>query len=225
MKNWILKIFLSIVLAGTLLFYSGCYPDNSISTSQSDIVMTRYNDSVDFTKLSTYFMADTIYPMSDDTTKIKPVKNQTEYLAEIASQMEKMGYQRIFNDDSIHIPDVIMVVSAIETDNVVVDWWYPYYPGWGWDGYPGWGWGWGGGWYYPPAYYPPYPYYSSYKTGTLLLEMINPNDYDIIKGDTAARVYWNGALNGVLEGSNIKQRVLDGIEQMFTQSPQIKTGN
>jgi len=57
------------------------------------------------------------------------------------------------------------------------------------------------------------------------MEMVNPNDYDIIKGDTVARVYWNGALNGLLEGSNIKTRVLDGIAQAFKQSPEIKTSS
>ena len=118
---------------------------------------------------------------------------------------------------------MLLIVSAVEVENVSVGWWYPYYPGWGWDWY--WYWDPGWGWYYPPYYYPSYPYYSTYKTGTLLLEMMNPKDYDVIDGDTVMRVYWHGALNGVLEGSDIKQRTIKGIDQIFEQSPEIKTGN
>ncbi len=222
MMKRILKIFVAVIVTGTIFLISGCYPDNDISVSQSDLVLTRYNDSVDFTKLSTYYMPDSIFPMVDDTANIKPEANQQEYLNAIASNMEKMGYRRIDENDSTQTPDVLLIVSTIEIENISVGWWYPYYPGWGWDW---WYWNPGWGWYYPPYYYPSYPYYSSYKTGTLLMEMMNPQDYDIIDGDTVMRVYWHGALNGVLEGSDIKQRVLNGIDQIFEQSPEIKTGN
>jgi len=219
----ILKIFVAVIVTGTIFLVSGCYPDSDISVSQTDLVLTRYNDSVDFTKLSTYYMPDSIFPMTDDTSNIKPVEYQQDYLNEIASNMEKMGYQRITGNDTTQIPDVLLIVSAVEVENISVGWWYPYYPGWGWDWY--WYWDPGWGWYYPPYYYPSYPYYSTYKTGTLLLEMMNPKDYDVIDGDTVMRVYWHGALNGVLEGSDIKQRTIKGIDQIFEQSPEIKTGN
>jgi len=223
MKKWMTKTFLAIVGFGVLAFMEGCYPDNSLTISQADLVLTGYNDSVNFQSLHTYYMPDTIFVRRADTTDKTPVVDQDAYLAEIALQMQTMGYQRLTLQDTANhqVPDVELIVSALEVTYVTSGWYYPYYPGWGW--YGSWSPGWG--WYYPPSYYPPMPWYSEYRTGTLLMEMINPNDYDIINGDTVARVYWNGALNGLLEGSNIKTRVLDGIDQVFKQSPQIKTSS
>ena len=222
MKKWMTKALLAIAGFGVLAFLGGCYPDNSLTVSQADVVLTGYNDSVNFQSLHTYYMPDTIFVRRADTTDKTPVDNQHEYLAEIAKQMQAMGYQRFTEADTVggKEPDVEMIVSALQKTYVTGGWYYPWYPGWDW-GWGGWWPGWG--WYYPPSYYPPIPWYSQYKTGTLLLEMINKNDYDIVKGDTVARVYWNGALNGILQGSNIKTRVLNGIDQIFKQSPEIKT--
>jgi len=221
MKKWMTKTLLAVAGLGVLAFLGGCYPDNTLTVSQADNVLTGYNDSVNFQSLHTYYMPDTIIVRRSDTTDKTPVKDQGAYLSEIASQMQGMGYQRLTVDDSTWVPDVEIVVSALQNTFIIGGW----YPGWG---YPGWGypgWGWGGGWYYPPGYYPPIPWYSQYEVGTLLMEMINPNDYNIIKGDTLARVYWSGALNGLLEGNNIKTRVLNGIVQAFKQSPEIRSSN
>ena len=222
MKKWITRALLIIAGVGVFAFMEGCYPDNSLTISETDVVLTGYNDSVNFQSLHTYYMPDTIYVRREDTTDKTPIANQHVYLAEIAKQMQDMGYQRLTLADTVnHVaPDVEIIVSALEKTYVSGGWYYPY-PGWGWydPWFPGWG------WYYPPYYYPPIPWYSEYKTGTLLVEMVNRNDYDIIQGDTVARVYWNGALNGILEGSNIETRTLDGIDQMFKQSPEIKTSS
>jgi len=220
MKKWMTKALLAVAGFGVLAFMEGCYPDNTLTVSQADNVLTGYNDSVNFQSLHTYYMPDTI--IWRDSTVKDPVKDQDAYLAEIASQMQAMGYQRFTLADTTggKVPDVDLFVTASEQSFLVGGWYDPWYGG-GWWGpwYPG------GGWWYPPYYYPPIPWYSEYKTGTVLMEMVNPNDYDIIKGDTVARVYWNGALNGLLEGSNIKTRVLDGIAQAFKQSPEIKTSS
>jgi hypothetical protein len=53
--------------------------------------------------------------------------------------------------------------------------------------------------------------------------MYNPNDYDIIDGDTLSRIYWNAAVQGILSGTNTNARVKSAIDQAFEQSPQIKT--
>ncbi len=223
MKKWMTKALLVLAGFGVLAFMEGCYPDNSLTVSQADVVLTGYNDSVDFQSLHTYYMPDTIFVRRADTTNKAPVEYQADYLNRIAQQMQAMGYQRFTLADTVggKEPDVELIVSALEKTYVSGGWYYPSYPGWGWydPWFPGWG------WYYPPYYYPPIPWYSEYKTGTLLLEMMNKNDYDVVKGDTVARVYWNGALNGILQGSNIKTRVLDGIDQIFKQSPEIKTSS
>ncbi len=127
-------------------------------------------------------------------------------------------------------PDIMIAVAAICVTTVSVGYWYPYYPGWGWGwyknssadrgtnywygGYPGYyppGWGWGG-----------VPYYSSYTTGTLLMEMSNPADYRIIDNDTVVPMYWAGGIQGVLSSGSNTSRITKGIDQAFLQSPYLK---
>ncbi len=220
MKKQFFNAMAVALLLGGFLFFQGCVPDDSLTAEQTDVVFTSYNDSVDFSTLSTYFMKDTVYVLGDDENK-KPVENPEVILNTIADNMASAGYTRI-TEESQGKPDVVVLVGAFTTTTVSVDWWYPWYPGWDWGGYPGWGWGsWGG--YYPPGYYPPaYPTYSSYTTGTVVWDMTNPDDYDIIQGDTVARVYWTAGIQGVLNGGNIQSRVVKGINQAFAQSPEIK---
>jgi hypothetical protein len=227
MKKWVKKAFFLLAGVGMLALLPGCYPDNNLTVDQATVVSTGYNDSVNFQNLHTYYMPDTILVRRADTSDHTPVENQKAYLAEVAKEMQAMGYQRLtLQDTALHqVPDVDLIVSAIEQNYVAGGWYQPWYPDWGfgWDWYGPWFPGWG--WYYPPSYYPPLPWFTTYKTGTLLMEMVNPRDYDIIRGDTVSRVYWNAALNGLLQGSDIKARVLAGIDQAFKQSPEIRTSS
>jgi len=82
MKKWITKALLALAGLGVLAFFAGCYPDNTLTPSQSDVVMTGYNDSVNFQSLHTYYMPDTILVRRSDTTDKTPVQYQKAYLAE-----------------------------------------------------------------------------------------------------------------------------------------------
>jgi hypothetical protein len=180
-------------------------------------------------------MPDTVFPIVDDGDDADPINNQSQILATVASNMASYGWTRVEYAPDVPEPDVMIAVSAIITTNYTVGWWYPYYPGWGW----GWGWGWYkegsaergtdywyGGWggYYPPGYGWGYvPYYSSYTTGTLLMEMTNPEDYRVINNDTVNPIYWAGGLNGILGSTTTNTaRVESGIDQAFEQSPYLK---
>ena len=231
MKRLFLNLSIALLaIAGGVILH-GCYPNDSISVSETDIVLTGYYDSVDFKTLSTYYLPDTVFPVRDDTTDKSPVPNSDLIISEIAKNMDAYGYTRVYYSDTVtKDPDLMMTVAAITVTTVTVGWWYPYYPGWGW----GWGWYkkapretnyWYGGY---PGYYPPgwgwggVPYYSSYTTGTLLMEMTNPADYRVIDSDTVVPLYWAGGVNGVLSGSD-NSRITGGIDQAFTQSPYLKT--
>ena len=223
---------LSVLLATfVVLLIASCYPDDNLTYDETDIVMTDYYDSVNFQSLKTYFMSDTVYPVRSDTSDHSLIKNNDDIINLIAENMEKMGYTRVFNDTS-EMPDVRISSAAISVTTVQVGWWYPYYPGWGW----GWGWGWKSSenrdteYYYPgyPGYYPPgywgaYPYYSSYTTGTLLIEMANPIDYRVVDNDTVVPIYWAAGVNGILSGSSDLNRIENGINKAFEMSPEIKT--
>ncbi len=83
-------------------------------------------------------------------------------------------------------------------------------------GYPG---------YYPPGWWG-YPYYTSYTTGTLLIEMANPSDIRVVDNDTVVPMYWTAAVSGVLgNASSNSDRAVSGVNKAFELSPEIKPNN
>jgi len=231
MKKWFLNTMLAVAFLTGVILIEGCYPNDSISVSETDIVLTGYYDSVDFTTLKTYFLPDTVFPVRDDTTDKSPVPNSGLIISEIAKNMDAYGYTRVLFIEGAEEPDLMIAVAALSVTTISVGYWYPYYPGWGWGwykksasardtdywygGYPGYyppGWGWGG-----------VPYYSSYTTGTLLMEMSDPNDFRIVGNDTVVPMYWAGGANGVMSSNSDAGRITRGIDQAFKQSPYLKT--
>lgn len=219
MNKHFYKILALLILPIGVTLFSGCYPDDSLSAEQTDVVLTQYNDSVDFSNLSTYYLNDTVYILDDDEDLV-PVDNQDLIVSQIVTNMSAAGYTRIY-EESTDKPDVVILTGAFKNTTVNVGWYYPYY-------------GWGGGWWYWSAergtdywggYYPPYwgaPYYTSYTTGSVVFDMVNPDDYRVVDGDTLVNVYWNAGIQGVLNGSNTDSRLKKAIDQAFMQSPQIK---
>ena len=232
MKKWLFNLSLVLLFPAGIFLLDGCYPNDDISVNQTDLVLTGYYDSVNFTTLSTYYLADTVYPVRDDTTDKSPVPNSDVIIDQIVQNMSSYGYTRVTDVDTANPPDLMMATAAISVTTVTVGWWYPYYPGWGWGWYKKSSDGsrdadyWYGGWwgYYPPGWgWGGVPYYSTYTTGTLLMEMTNPDDYRIVDNDTVTPMYWAGAVNGVLSGGSNVSRITNGIDQAFLQSPYLKT--
>lgn len=232
MKKWLFNVVIVVLLVSGVTLLDGCYPNDDITVNQTDIVLTGYYDSVDFTQLSTYYLPDTVFPVRDDTTDKSPVPSSDLIIDQIEANMNNYGYTRVYYEEGADEPDLMIAVAAISTTTVTVGWWYPYYPGWGW----GWGWYkkssgrdldyWYGGWwgYYPPGWgWGGVPYYSSYTTGTLLMEMSNPADYRVVDNDTVTPIYWAGGVNGVLSSGSNTARISNGIDQAFKQSPYLKT--
>jgi hypothetical protein len=210
MKKIILNFLIVFLIPTSIILIQGCYPNNDISIEDSDVVLTSFNDSVNFQSLSTYYMPDTVLPIVDPSDP-KDYTNpyQALMLSTVASNMSAYGYTRITDTTATPKPDVAVVLSVLTTTTVNAGWYYPYY-----------GWGYWGGWYYP--YYPPVPYYTSYSTGTVVINMF---DRDIIGTDTITTQYWSAAANGILESStsDMQNRIKAMINQAFEQTPQIKT--
>jgi hypothetical protein len=188
----------------------GCYPNNDLTISDSDVVLTSYNDEINFNSLTTYYMPDTVLPIFEPGT-VTDVDNpyQETMLDAVARNMDSYGYTRVLSP--ANTADVAVVLSVMTSTTVSSGWYYPYY-GWGY---------WG--WYYP--YYPPTTYYVSYTTGTVVIEMFDPENYTIEGSDTIVKRYWTVAMNGILESSttDMKNRIESSINQAFIQTPQIKT--
>ncbi|HEY9113189.1 MAG TPA: DUF4136 domain-containing protein [Bacteroidales bacterium] len=213
MKKIILNFLVIFLIPTSIILIEGCYPNNDITIEDSDVVLTTYNDSINFKSLSTYYMPDTVLPIVDpDDPEDYENPYQSIMLSTVASNMAAYGYQRITDTTSLPKPDVAVVISVMTTTTVNAGWYYP----------PYWGWGYWG-WYYP--YYPPTAYYTSYTTGTVVISMFNPEDYTIQGSDTITTQYWDAAVNGILQSSttNMQQRITAAIDQAFEQTPQIKT--
>ncbi len=225
MKKLILKFMAIMIIPLGITLMQGCYPNNDLTYENTDIVVTFYNDSADFNTLSTYYLSDSVYFLDDEESP-DPIDDSDVITNQIAKNMADAGYTRITEESPV-APDVVILTGVFSETTVSVGWYYPWYGyGGGW-----WYWGaerstdyWGG--YYP--YYPSYggmPYYTSYTTGTLVFDMMNPDDYDIIGNDTLVRVYWNAAAQGVLSSGSSDTRIKNSIDQAFLQSPQIKTNH
>ena len=216
MRKLLLKI---AVLSGIIVAFAGCYPGGAEYTSDTDIVITDYDEDFDFKSINTYYLADSI-------NHIVPEGDEPDYSlddfinGELERNLDNLGWTRL-DSTSTEEPDVAIVVATtkIQYYNIYS---MPWYPGWGWGwywkstdetqywGYPGYGWG-----------YPWYgsTYVTSYETGTIAWNLFDPDNVD--EDDEVIYLSWVGAINGVLGSStsNTKDRISRGIDQAFRQSP------
>lgn len=203
-----------LIIFALPLLLAGCYPNGPDYVEQLDLVVTNYDPDFSFTSTSTYSLPDKVVIVSGEDIDDPDGNGEPEYvddataaliLSGIRDGMNGYGYTEV---DETSDPDLIILPAAMQTTYLYYyyDWWYWswYYPG-----YPGYGWGW-----YYPGYYP--PYYSSYTTGTLLVSMTDPNNQ---KPDDNIPVVWTGVGNGLMNYGNSAQRITDGVNQMFAQSP------
>ncbi len=198
-KTWFFALSVALLV--------GCYPAGPDYVEDLDVVYTSFNKDFDFQSKSTYSLPDKIVidvqiDKNGDTTIVyMKDKYAQQYLGTIDSNLQGFGWTKVDIDKK---PSVVVTPAAIETTNFYYSYWYDWWYG-GW--YPGWGW-----------YYPPYYSVSSYKTGTFIITMADPNEDNPINKSKAA---WIVAMNGLL-GSNDQSRAVKGINQAFTQSPYLK---
>ena len=206
------KITTFFVLAICL---AGCYPSGPDYVEQLDLVVTNYDPNFDFSARSTFSLPDKVVKITGENIEDPDGNNEPDYVTQtyadmilnaIRDNMLSYGWSEV---DESASPDVIILPAAMEVTNLVYyyDWWY-----WGWyyPGYPGYGWGW-----YYPGYYP--PYVSSYSTGTVFIQMTDPNG---LTPDSNIPVVWLGIVNGLLTGDvgSVATRINSTIDQAFAQS-------
>ena len=194
------------ILAMLTFLLVGCYPQGPEYVEDLDVVITDYEPSYDFSAKTTYALPDKIVKITGDVVQgdepqFIPDVTATAILAQIEKNMTALGWQKVAYDNN---PDVLLTPAAWETTTVIYwyDYWYWWYGGY----YPYWGWG--------------YPSYTSYSTGTLLMNMIDP---DILTASGIPVLQWQGAINGVLTYSYDASRMNTAIDRTFAQSPYLKT--
>jgi hypothetical protein len=205
MKKRIIPII--TVLSGMLLW--GCYPDGPEYTEDMDVALTYHYPAYDFAARATYAMPDKIVKITGnlqegDAPEFIPDATASQILTRVATNMAALGWQRVALDKN---PDLVLTPASWEATTI-----YYYYDYWYW---------WYGG-YYPPygGYYPPVYYGGSYTTGTLILTM---KDKTEVGGNGTPIQLWTGAINGLLNSKFNASRVMPLIDQLFTQSPYLKT--
>lgn len=203
------------LLGGTLvmLLLGGCYPEQPDYINEYDLVYTNHAPDYDILAKRTYALPDSIVILGtgDIDNGEAPDKVDAVYanqiLNRIKANMADYGWVKVEDPDSA---DVVLLPSAVKTLNIDAY----YYGGgyWGWY-YPYWGYGW-----YYPGYYPTY---TSYTTGSLVMQMNVPKE---VSPSENVPVIWVGVINGLLEGSNasIADRITNNVDQAFKQSEYLK---
>lgn len=206
MNKFLLTTF---ILAGIAAFNSCVlpYPDDN-ELYQDVATISRRDATVDFSKFSTYSISDTVFFVDDDST-VDAIEAQysTQLVTAVVNHMNSRGYTRV---DKTADPDLLINMSATESLNIV------YYPGYGYDYWDCYYWGYYCGWYY----YPTYPTISTYKSGSLVIDMVNIGD--ALDGNLGyLPIPWTSviyALSSSDPSFNV-QKALQGIDEAFAQSP------
>jgi Domain of unknown function (DUF4136) len=214
MRETRLSAWQAVVPAALLLGLAACYPASSIQGVQDlDTVTTAYNLDGGFTAYTTFSIPGfdggygTIPEITPDggTSDTLTHTYDTLIMETVRTNFEAYGYMFVVpSADSTSQPSFEVFVSANATTYTYsYNYWayycayYPYYYC-------------GGGWYYYP-----YPVYSSYDLGTLLMDMEFPGE-----GQKFAWL-WSGIIRGILTQGTVsqQQRLTADINAAFAQSP------
>jgi hypothetical protein len=190
-----------------ILLLAGCYPQGPEYAEDLDLVITYHKDDYDFQSKGKYAMPDKIVKITGnlvagDEPSYIPDAVATAILTMIENNMTELGWERVELGEN---PDMLLTPASWETTTILYyyDYWYWWYGGY----YPGWG-----------GYYP--AYVTTYSTGTLIMGLVDP---EAVAANGNPVVQWSGALNGVLTGYYDANRISKGIDQIFDQSPYLKT--
>ncbi len=206
-----------------------CYPDGLDSIEELDVVQTQFDEGFNFDEVTYFLIPDTVPLVTNIAgyakTESEKILDQG-ILSEIEQEMKDAGYTKLTiadTADSEKMDDaVVMLVTRATLANQSYYYDYFYHGSYYWD------WYYGMDYYYPDyywGYYYPwgYPVTYSYSTGTVIIEMVDPNQPFSINENTREVSYpvrWMAIINGLAELSlsNTEERITDGIEQAFDQS-------
>ena len=211
----IIKLFISTLI---MVLVFSCYDSNEddLTVQDLDIVATTYDQEFNFDLAQTFVLPDSIIRITGSGNPVtsNPAVPDEIIIERVRQNMLDLGYTEEPDPENNPV-DLAVVIQTLQVDTYVVTDPYFFWDYWGWYPWnPGYGYGPGYGWYYP------YPVVvGSYSTGTLLINMFDPEQADA--GEELIPIAWLGALNGLLQGSdsNLQSRVIRGIDQAFEQSP------
>lgn len=195
------KLLSAVSLAVFAAVLGSCYPDR-LDTINYDMVITTYDTSASFHAV-TYFLRDTVVHLvppggRDDITRLY----DNQIINQVRQNMQARGYTSLADTNGA---DLQVGIAASTTD----------YTGYYWNYWCDWWWG------YYGCYYPPYWGTYTYTVGTLFVAIGDRRQVDGATGNR--QLIWIGLGNGLAGSGATAARLTAGIDQMFAQSPYIKS--
>jgi len=192
------KLLAGLVLAAAV---GGCYPGEILNIQDADIVVTAFDDSFDFSTVSTWAMPDMVAAIDlDGSNNIYSHAVDQDILDQIELNMAALGYTREMDPEN-NGADLIILVQANVSNNYTAYTYYPYDPYWG--------------------GYPPTTTVTNVKTGSIIIEMVDPNVEGSAEEGPSLTVRWAAVLSGLGEDTAAAARVTRAVDQAFDQSPYI----
>ncbi len=193
------KFTIFLLIASLSMFITSCYPDDTLTVEDTDVVATFYKAGTDFSTKEKFAMPDSVFHIKGDgegSNELGLLDKQI--INRIKLNLTQMGY----TEESDPTNADVLVTAAVTTTTWVTGgcyswyyYWYPYY-----------------GYCYPVAY--------TYSTGSIIISMGEPNT------EEKTEVLWYAGINGLLEDSStgIEGRIDDNIDQAFNQSDYLGDG-
>ncbi len=200
-KKSVLWSFSGLIIIIVPAVFFSCYPGDTLTPADTDIISTFYKSDFDFSSKTTFAMPDTLIQVARDDAEPADISHQYDQiiLDRIAQNLVNLGYTRV--DDPAEADVHVLPFVSSSTWVTGGCYWY-----WGyWYGYSG--------YCYPVAY--------SYTTGSLVIAMSDPDNTE----DTT--VLWLAGINGLMSGStavDFNARINQNIDQAFMQSPYLGEG-
>ena len=196
-----------------------CYPEEDFIENELGLVITEYNDQINFSDYQSYGLPSQIIKFKDGvliTDEESPIDRTI--LSNIRTEMTTQGYTEEI-DLINNKPDLLVLLVAQQDAIKQVDN-YPLWGWWDWWGNPFPWWEFDGNW---SGISPALPISEKTNVGTLRITMIDIKNANNTKKEV--NIPWNAILNGLIaEDSAIDEsNVTDGIKQAFQQSPYLKT--
>jgi hypothetical protein len=201
-------LMMAFVVASSLTLFS-CYPYSSTNPSEFDLVATLHKtDLSSYKNYRTFVMRDSIAYVTDGSGSANlPRTYDNTIRTKVLANLQSYGYTRLTNILDTASADLIVSLAVTNSTTYYID---SYYPG------DYWGWGYGGGYYYPwtTAY--------AVSSGSVITSIVDKKNYQ--SGTNKPTVVWMGILNGATNDNtaNTNQRISDGIDKCFSQSPYLK---
>lgn len=198
-KNALRSLLLMLFISICLILVS-CYPGESLTPADTDLIATFFDKEADFATKLTYAIRDSVTRIDEDGNPVFEVgQYDQQAINRIKVNLDQSGFSEVADPAAA---DVIVITFANQSTWVsggCYSWWYS--------------------WYYPYSGWC-YPVYYTYETGTMIIVMLDANYNE------QRDALWVASINGILQDTStgIATRISNSIDQAFTQSPYLSEG-